>query len=44
MEVDHIFIFLDNQGKEADELLEFGFTEGSSRRHPGQGTIIPNLI
>ncbi|MGY3795401.1 VOC family protein [uncultured Aquimarina sp.] len=38
MEVDHIFIFSDNNGKEADDLLNFGFIEGSSRVHPGQGT------
>ena len=38
MEVDHIFIFSDNQGKEAQELIDFGFTEGSSRVHLGQGT------
>lgn len=39
MEIDHIFIFSNNDGKEADKLVEFGFTEGSSRIHPGQGTI-----
>ena len=38
MEVDHLFIFSDQQGSEADELLRWGLTEGSSRRHPGQGT------
>jgi hypothetical protein len=38
MEIDHIFIFSKNKGKEADEFLEFGFTEGSSRIHDGQGT------
>lgn len=38
MEIDHIFIFSKNFGKEADELVECGFTEGSSRTHPGQGT------
>ena len=38
MEVDHIFIFSNNQGKEADELVSFGLTEGSNRVHPGQGT------
>lgn len=38
MEVDHIFIFSDNNGKEADDLLNFGLIEGSSRVHPGQGT------
>ncbi len=39
MEIDHIFIFSKDKGKEADELLEFGFTEGSGRVHIGQGTI-----
>ena len=38
MQIDHIFIFSNNNGKEADELLEFGFVEGSSRVHQGQGT------
>lgn len=38
MEIDHIFIFSNNGGKEADKLVEFGLTEGSSRIHPGQGT------
>lgn len=38
MEVDHIFIFSNNQGREADELINFGLTEGSNRVHPGQGT------
>lgn len=38
MEIDHIFIFSNNDGKEADKLVEFGLTEGSSRIHPGQGT------
>jgi Glyoxalase-like domain len=39
MEIDHIFIFSKNKGKEADEFLEFGFTEGSNRAHIGQGTV-----
>jgi hypothetical protein len=38
MEIDHIFIFSKNKGKEANEFIEFGFTEGSSRIHIGQGT------
>jgi len=38
MEIDHIFIFSKNDGKEADKLVEFGLTEGSNRIHPGQGT------
>ncbi len=39
MEIDHMFIFSNNDGKEADKLVEFGLREGSSRIHPGQGTI-----
>ena len=38
MEIDHIFIFTDDNGKVADELVEFGLTEGSGQSHPGQGT------
>ncbi len=38
MNIDHIFIFTDDNGKVADELLDFGLTEGSSRVHVGQGT------
>ena len=38
MQIDHIFIFSTNQGQEADELVNFGLVEGSSRVHPGQGT------
>ncbi|WP_310394256.1 VOC family protein [Hymenobacter sp.] len=38
MAIDHVFIFSARHGAEADELLAFGFTEGSSRTHPGQGT------
>lgn len=38
MEADHIFIFTDNNGKLADQLIEFGLTEGSNRIHVGQGT------
>ena len=38
LNIDHIFIFSNKGGKEADELVEFGLTEGSSRLHPGQGT------
>ena len=37
MEVDHIFILLNNQVNEADELVNFGLTEGSNRAHLGQG-------
>ena len=38
MIVDHIFIFSQNQGGDAEELLDFGLAEGSSRIHQGQGT------
>ncbi len=38
MEIDHIFIFSNTGGKEAERLVEFGLTEGSGRIHPGQGT------
>ncbi|WP_299251729.1 VOC family protein [uncultured Aquimarina sp.] len=39
MEIDHIFVFSNTLGKEADKLVSFGLTEGSSRFHPGQGTM-----
>lgn len=38
MDIDHIFIFVNDNGKIADELVYFGLTEGSSRIHVGQGT------
>jgi hypothetical protein len=38
MNIDHIFIFTDDNGKVADELVDFGLTEGSNRIHVGQGT------
>ena len=38
MDIDHIFIFTNDDGKIADELAHFGLTEGSSRIHVGQGT------
>jgi len=38
MTIDHIFIFTTDFGKIADELIEFGLTEGSGRVHIGQGT------
>lgn len=38
MTIDHIFVFIDDKGKVADELVDFGLTEGSSRVHDGQGT------
>jgi hypothetical protein len=38
MNIDHIFIFTDDNGKIADKLVEFGLVEGSNRVHIGQGT------
>ena len=35
---DHIFIFTNDRGKIADQLVEFGLSEGSNRVHTGQGT------
>lgn len=38
IELDHIFIFSEQAGAEAEQLVQAGFQEGSSRVHPGQGT------
>jgi hypothetical protein len=38
MDIDHIFIFTDDFGKVAEDLVLFGLTEGSNRIHVGQGT------
>jgi len=38
MNPNHIFIFCDNHDEVANELIEFGFLEGSNRIHPNQGT------
>lgn len=38
MSIDHIFIFTPDNGQVADELVDFGLTEGSGRIHVGQGT------
>lgn len=38
MDIDHIFIFTNDNGKVAEQLIEFGLSEGSSRVHVGQGT------
>ncbi len=38
MTSDHIFIFTNDNGKIADQLVEFGLKEGSNRVHVGQGT------
>ncbi|HAS38860.1 MAG TPA: hypothetical protein DCS93_00205 [Microscillaceae bacterium] len=39
IEIDHLFIFSNTQGNEANQLVSFGLKEGSQRVHPGQGTI-----
>ncbi len=36
--IDHIFIFTHDQGKIAEQLIDFGLSEGSSRINTGQGT------
>ena len=38
MDADHIFIFTDDNGKVADQLVKLGMIEGSNRVHVGQGT------
>ncbi len=38
MELDHVFICVSPGAPEAETLIEFGFTEGLSNHHPGQGT------
>jgi len=38
MDIDHIFIFTDTNGRIADELISFGLTANESRLHQGQGT------
>jgi hypothetical protein len=38
MQIDHIFLFTNDNGKIAEELVQFGLREGSSRVHVGQGT------
>ena len=38
MTPDHIFIFTNDQGRIANQLVEFGLSEGSNRIHAGQGT------
>jgi hypothetical protein len=38
MEVDHIFICTECNAPAAELLKSFGLTEGSSNKHPGQGT------
>ena len=36
--INHIFIFCDNHDEVAQEFIDFGFIEGSSRVHENQGT------
>jgi len=38
MEFDHLFICVDKPAAEANQLKEFGLTEGTPSQHPGQGT------
>ncbi|MET4675580.1 MULTISPECIES: VOC family protein [unclassified Luteibacter] len=38
MELDHIFICVDDDGRGADALAALGLTEGAPNAHPGQGT------
>jgi len=45
MEIDHIFIFSDCKGEEANQLMDVDLTEGSSRRHKkGKVQSIGNSI
>jgi hypothetical protein len=37
-ELDHLFIWADVGGPEAERLVAFGLTEGAPNAHPGQGT------
>jgi glyoxalase-like protein len=37
-ELDHIIVWTELGAPEAEMLLKFGFTEGTSNTHPGQGT------
>jgi Glyoxalase-like domain len=38
LEIDHLFIWADVGGPEAERLVAFGLTEGAPNSHPGQGT------
>ena len=38
MELDHLFICVDGNAEVADLLCDFGLSEGTASRHPGQGT------
>jgi hypothetical protein len=37
-ELDHLFIWADVGGPEADRLVAFGLTEGAPDTRPGRGT------
>jgi hypothetical protein len=37
-ELDHLFVWVDVGGPEAERLAAFGLTEGAPNTHPGQGT------
>lgn len=37
-ELDHLFIWTDIGAYEAERLVSFGLVEGTSNKHPGQGT------
>jgi hypothetical protein len=37
-ELDHLFVWTSVGGREADQLVAFGLTEGEPNTHPGQGT------
>jgi hypothetical protein len=37
-EFDHLFVWVDADGPEAERLVAFGLTEGAPNTHPGQGT------
>lgn len=44
LEFDHLFICCDTGAPDVDTILSCGFTEGSSNRHPGQGTTNRRLF
>ena len=37
-ELDHLLVWVDVGGPEAERLAAFGLTEGAPNTHPGQGT------
>ncbi|WGK64855.1 VOC family protein [Croceiramulus getboli] len=39
MTIDHLFICSSQQGQEAEQFVQLGWQDGSSRIHPGQGTV-----